>query len=82
MSDGKNLYTLPVIENGKVRSYYCLVRAIETHCEWMLMREGPESELLSHGICEPDDVVLMLGALQADLALGKKVFEWTRETIH
>jgi len=84
MANGKNLYVLPVNENGEILCYYCLIDPIEdTSCIWFLLRDSlGNAEMLSHGICEQNDVDLMLHSLRTDLSLGDVVYEWTNETIH
>ena len=73
----KNLYALPVEENGRAFSYHCLVSRVATPtCAWVLVRGG---DVLSSGLVEDDDVELMLKALRADLN-GRS--EWQNCTIH
>ena len=73
----KNLYALPVEENGRVFSYYCMVsRLAAPTYTWALVRGG---SVLSTGLVEDDDVALMLEALRADLN-GRS--EWKSCTIH
>ena len=75
----RNLYVLPVIENGEALSYYCLVNPVNSGCNWMLMRED---ELLSHGVCDMDDIGLMLDSLRTDLSMSGGTQEWATATIH
>ncbi len=76
----QNLYVLsPVIENGKVLSYYCLVNLVNVDCDWVLMRDD---ELLCHGVCDRDDIGLMLDSLCTDLSLSGGNREWATATIH
>jgi len=75
----RNLYVLPVIENGKAFSYYCLVSLVDIDCRWMLMRND---EFLSHGVCGIDDVSLMLDSLRTDLYLSEEGRDWATATIH
>lgn len=84
MTGGKNLYVLPVVENGELLRYYCLVDPIEgASCAWLLLRDSNvNTEMLSHGICEQSDVALMLHSFRADLSLGSESYEWTNATIH
>jgi hypothetical protein len=80
MVNSRNLYVLsPVIENGGALSYYCLVRLENVDCSWMLMRDD---ELLCHGVCDRNDVDLMLGSLSMDLSLSGGNREWATATIH
>ena len=73
----KNLYALPVMENGRAFNYHCLVSKIDTPtCSWALVRGG---DVLSTGLVEDVDVDIMLGALRADLN-GRS--EWQICTIH
>ncbi len=73
----KNLYALPVKENGRVFSYHCLVSRLDTPtCTWTLVRGG---DVLSSGLVEDDDVVLMLEALRTDLNGRSK---WKNCTLH
>jgi hypothetical protein len=82
--DSKNLYVLPVVENGEALCYYCLIRPIEsTHCIWFLLRNGARAiELLSHGVCGHVDVDLMLDSFRTDLSLNCEPQEWTKTAIH
>ncbi len=80
MVHSQNLYVLsPIIENGEVLSYYCLVNFVNVDCNWMLLRND---KLLCHGICGRNDVSLMLDALCADLSLSGGSHEWVTTTIH
>ena len=79
MVTSRNLYVLsPIPENGEVLSYYCLVNLANVDCSWVLMRED---ELLCHGVCDRDDVGLMLDSLCADLSLSGGNREWATATI-
>ena len=77
--DSRNLYVLPVIENGEASSYYCLVSLMSGGCSWVLLRD---EELLCHGVCDIDDVGLMLDSLRMDLSLSGGSQEWVTTTIH
>lgn len=79
MINSRNLYVLPVIENGQALSYYCLVSLMIGGCTWVLLRD---EELLSHGVCNTDDVGLMLDSLRIDLSLSGGSQEWATKTIH
>jgi hypothetical protein len=73
----KQLYALPVKENGRSFSYYCLVTSVDTTTRfWALVRGG---DILSTGVIEDDDVDLMLKALHTDLN-GRS--EWRPTTLH
>ena len=79
MVNSRNLYVLsPVIENGEALSYYCVVSLANADCNWMLMRDD---ELLCHGVCDRNDVGLMLDSLSADLSLAGGSQEWATATI-
>jgi hypothetical protein len=79
MVNSRNLYVLsPVIENGEALSYYCLVSLAHADCNWMLMRDD---ELLCHGVCDRNDVGLMLDSLCTDLSLSGGNQEWETATI-
>jgi hypothetical protein len=72
-----NLYSLPVKENGRAFSYYCLVTSVDSPtCHWVLVRGG---DILSTGLVEDDDVDTMLNALRTDLN-GRS--EWQQRTVH
>ncbi len=80
MVNSRNLYVLsPVIENGEILSYYCLVSLVNVDCNWMLMRDD---ELLCHGVCDRNDVGLMLNSLSTDLSLSGGSRKWATATIH
>jgi len=73
----KNIYALPVRENGGNSSYYCLVMSSGTPTySWVLIRGN---DLLSTGVCADTDVDLMLDALRVDL---DDTSEWSPRTIH
>jgi hypothetical protein len=80
--EGRNLYTLPVLENGTSFRYYCLVSELDDGlqaspvCTWILLKDH---FMLSQGLCEKEDVPLMLEALRADL---KGFSDWHTVTIH
>lgn len=74
---GKNLYSLPVTENGITCNYHCLVvSAFAPTCSWVLVRGGT---VLSTGVVEDEDIGVMLKALQTDLN-GQSA--WKKQTLH
>jgi hypothetical protein len=80
MVTSRNLYVLsPIIENGEAFSYYCIVSLENSDCNWMLVRND---EMLCHGVCDKNDIGLMLDSLSTDLSLSGGSQEWATATIH
>jgi len=82
MTESSDIYTLPVVENGKTGLYHCILEFCYPTLQegkifnWFLLKED---KLLSSGICAEDDVAIMLNALKIDLN-GYR--DWFRETVH
>jgi len=77
--DGKSIYTLPVIENGKPGLYHCVFNAISDYIpafNWFLLKG---KNILSQGVCGEEDMITMLQVLRSDL---KGIEDWYEEIIH